>query len=173
MGSDSVVARATPGGDLHTVSARSVFDRELELGRLAALRGGGKLGPVAARIEQDAYTRDKPQFVTQRRSELRAVMTWACVSIPKVKLNPGELDAEEQADRQRRPEELRDASGGNHPPPRADSEPWSPSSAERPQAPSIRTRRPRDTPTFPRRSGRAPKSSPRRCWPEVEKLGRR
>ena len=58
------------GRDLHTVSAGSVFDRELELGRLAALRGGGKLGPVAARIEQGGYTRDKPQVVTQRRSEL-------------------------------------------------------------------------------------------------------
>ncbi len=47
---------ATPsqlrGGDLHTVSATSLFDRELERGRLAVLRERSKLGAVAARIKQ-------------------------------------------------------------------------------------------------------------------------
>ena len=91
VGSDSVVARAARGGDLHTVSAASVFDRELELGRLAALRGGGKLGAVAARIEQGGYTRDKPQVVrTLSRYDV------ARLSFPKLKPNRDELDAEGQ-----------------------------------------------------------------------------
>ena len=58
-----LVALVASGGDLHTVSATSVFDRELELRRLAALRGGGKFGAVAARIEQGRYTRNQPQLV--------------------------------------------------------------------------------------------------------------
>ena len=48
-------------GDLHPVSAAGVFDRELERRRLAALRGGCQFGAVAARIEQGADARDKPQ----------------------------------------------------------------------------------------------------------------
>ena len=48
VGSGSVVARVASGGDLRPVSAAGVFDREPERGRLAVLRGGGKLGAVAA-----------------------------------------------------------------------------------------------------------------------------
>ena len=61
LGSGSVVARAAGRGDLPTVSAAGVFDREPEPGRLAALCGGGELGAVAARTEQGGYARDKPQ----------------------------------------------------------------------------------------------------------------
>ena len=61
VGRGSVVARAPGGGDLRAVSAAGIFDRELEPGRLAALRGGGQFGAVAARIEQGGYTRDQPQ----------------------------------------------------------------------------------------------------------------
>ena len=46
---------AAGGGDLRAVPAAGVFDREPELRRLAALRGGGELGAVAARIEQGGH----------------------------------------------------------------------------------------------------------------------
>ena len=47
-------------GDLRAVPAAGVLDREPERGRLAALRGGGELGAVAARAEQGHYPRGKP-----------------------------------------------------------------------------------------------------------------
>jgi magnesium-transporting ATPase (P-type) len=39
----------------------SLFDREFELRRLAALCGGGELGAVAARVEQGYYANEKPK----------------------------------------------------------------------------------------------------------------
>ena len=61
MGSDSVVARATRGGDLHTVSATGVLGRGAGRGRLAALRNGGEFGTVAARTEQGRHAGEHPQ----------------------------------------------------------------------------------------------------------------
>ena len=79
MGRDSVVARASHGCDLRTVSAESIFDREPELGRLAALRGGGQLGPVVARTEQGGYKRDKLQVAHQGAIKAAALrMTRSC-----------------------------------------------------------------------------------------------
>ena len=79
MGSDSVVARAAHGCDLHTFSAESVFDSEFELGRVAALRGGGKLGPVVERTEQGGYKRDKLQVAHQGAIKAAALrMTRSC-----------------------------------------------------------------------------------------------
>jgi len=55
------------GGDLHSVSATSVFDRELDPRRLAALHGGGEFGAVAARIEQGGDTRDLLKVIARMR----------------------------------------------------------------------------------------------------------
>lgn len=59
VGVGSVVTFVASGGDLHTVSATSVFDRELELRRLAALCGCGKLGAVATRNDKNRQTCDR------------------------------------------------------------------------------------------------------------------
>ena len=50
-GSWSVI-RAAGSGDLRPVPPTGLLDRELERGRLAAVRGGGQFGAVAARAEQ-------------------------------------------------------------------------------------------------------------------------
>ena len=90
-GAVRIVARAAGGGDLRPVPATGVLDRELERGRLAALRRGGQLGAVAARTEQGGYTRDQPQVVrTLSRYDV------ARLSFPKLKPNRDELDAEGQ-----------------------------------------------------------------------------
>jgi hypothetical protein len=52
LGSGSVVAHLASGRDLRAVSAAGVFDYQPERGRLVVLRGGWKLGSVAARVEQ-------------------------------------------------------------------------------------------------------------------------
>jgi hypothetical protein len=41
------------------MSPTGVFDRELELQRLAALCRGGEFGAVAARVEQSRYAREE------------------------------------------------------------------------------------------------------------------
>ena len=69
LGSDSVVTLVASVGDLHTVSTASVFDRELKLRGLAALRERSKLGALAARIKQGGYTRDEPLVVTRWSSK--------------------------------------------------------------------------------------------------------
>jgi hypothetical protein len=51
-GSGSVVALVASRGGLRAVSAAGVFDYQPERGRLAVLRGGWKLGAMAARVEQ-------------------------------------------------------------------------------------------------------------------------
>ena len=52
LGRGAAVARAAGGGRLRAVPAARVLDRAARRGRLAALRGGGELGAVAARAEQ-------------------------------------------------------------------------------------------------------------------------
>jgi hypothetical protein len=52
VGSGSVVALVASRGDLRAVSAAGVFDYQPERGRLVLLRGGWKLGAMAARVEQ-------------------------------------------------------------------------------------------------------------------------
>lgn len=58
MGCGTVVVPVASGRNLRTVFTASVFDCELELQRLAPLRGCGELGAVAARIEQGSNTLD-------------------------------------------------------------------------------------------------------------------
>ena len=82
VGSGSVVARAAGGGDLHTVSAAGIFDREPELQRLAALRGGGEFGAVAARIEQNrqAHNLEKKCINRRRNISARCAKAWRAMS---------------------------------------------------------------------------------------------
>jgi hypothetical protein len=61
VGSGSVVALVASRGDLRAVSAAGVFDYQPERGRLVVLRGGWKLGSVAAGVEQDYYSDEKPK----------------------------------------------------------------------------------------------------------------
>src|SRR5690606_25016715 len=55
MGSAWTVPRSASRRDLPAVSAGGVFDRTLERGRLAALRGGRELRALAARAEQGRH----------------------------------------------------------------------------------------------------------------------
>jgi hypothetical protein len=70
VGSGSAVAAAAGGGDLPAVSAAGVFDRGLERGRLAALRGGSEFGAVAARVEQAVHARGKTHIAAAAAREL-------------------------------------------------------------------------------------------------------
>ena len=69
VGSDAVVARVASGGDLPPVSATSVFDRALELRRLAALCSSGQFSAMAARIEQNRHMCDGQQVIARWFSE--------------------------------------------------------------------------------------------------------
>ena len=52
VGGRPAVTRAAGGSDLHPVPPAGILDRELERGRLAAVRGGWQFGAVVARAEQ-------------------------------------------------------------------------------------------------------------------------
>ena len=60
-GAVGLVAGAPSGGDLRALSAKRLFDREPELGRLAALCCGSQFGAVAARIGQTHHPRGGPK----------------------------------------------------------------------------------------------------------------
>ena len=61
VGCGTVVVPVASGRNLRAVFTASVFNGELELRRLAALRRCCELCAVAARIEQDGYTTNGQQ----------------------------------------------------------------------------------------------------------------